>query len=173
MDRSIVLVILVMIVVFTTLIALVGGGIAHSSLYNKIWLANGNEPPECMTPNDNIFTCHHTDAEYYHGFYWSSHITQFSILIAGIVFGVKLCSKKTDKIPKKSLIIIAIIIVFVVMLVFTLSYLRTQNYYKGAYRFVMFDCFDERGRGDLHAKIIYQNDTHIIDNKNCEWQTRQ
>ena len=174
MKRSIMLVILIGIVVFTTMIALVGGGIVHSSLYNKIWLANGNEPPECMTPNDNIFTCSHTDAEYYHGFYWSSHITQFSILIAGIVFGVKLCSKKTYKIPKKSLIIIAIIIVFVVMLVFTLGYLRTQNYYEGAYRFVMFDCFDERAPvPTYHAKIIYQNDTHTIDNKNCEWELRK
>ncbi len=174
MKRSIMLVILIGIVVFATMVALVGGGIAHSSLYNKIWLANGNDPPECMTPNDNIFTCHHTDAEYYHGFYWSSHITQFSILITGIVLGVKLCRKKTEKLPKKSLLMIAIIIVLVVMLVFTLGHLRTQSYYEGAYRPVMFDCFDERAPNPtLHATIVYQNDTHIIDNKNCQWVIRK
>ena len=94
MNRSIVLVILVMIIIFTTMVALLGGSIAHSYLYNKIWLANGNDPPECMTPNSNVFTCPHTDTKYYHGFYWSNHIMTISILITGIVFGIKFYRKK-------------------------------------------------------------------------------
>ena len=68
----------------------------------------------------------------------------------------------------------ACVIVLVLMLVFAMGHFRTQSYYEGAYDFVMFDCFDERTPNpNLHAKIIYQNNTHIIDNKNCEWQTRQ
>ena len=173
MKRSIMLAILIGFVVFTTLIALVGGSIAHSYLYNKIWIASGNDTPECMTPNPNVFTCAHTDPEYYHGFYWSNHITQFSILIAGIILGIKLCMKKTDKITKKPFIIMVCIIVLVIIMVFAIGYFRAQSYYEGAYDFVMFDCFDERGRGDLHAKIIYQNDTHVIDNKNCQWKLRK
>ena len=39
------LVILIGTVVLTTLIALVGGSIAHSHLYNAIWLASGNDTP--------------------------------------------------------------------------------------------------------------------------------
>ena len=173
MKRSITLAVLIGLVVFTTLVALVGGGIAHSHLYNKIWLGNGNDPPECMTPNDNIFTCSHTDPEYYHGFYWSNHLMTISILVAGTVFGAKIYRKKADKITKKPFVIMACIIMLIVIMVFALGHFRTQNYYEGTYDFVMFDCFDERGRGDLHAKIIYQNDTHVIDNKNCQWELRQ
>ena len=90
-----------MIVIFTTMVVLIGGSILHSSLYNKIWIANGNDPPECMTPNSNVFTCPHTDAEYYHGFYWSNHIMTISILITGIVFGIKFYRKKNKQNHKK------------------------------------------------------------------------
>ncbi len=156
------------------MVALLGGSIAHSYLYNKIWLANGNDPPECMTPNSNIFTCPHTDTEYYHGFYWSNHIMTISILITGIVFGIKFYRKETNKIITNSFVLMACVIVLAVILIFTMGHFRTQSYYEGAYDFVMFDCFDERASNpNLHAKIIYQNATHIIDNKNCEWQTRQ
>ena len=168
------LAILIGIVVFTTLVALVGGSIAHGYLYNKIWLADGNDPPECMTPNDNRFTCPHTDPEYYHGFYWSNHIMTISILIAGSVFGVKLYRIKADRITKKPIVIMACIITLVVIMIFAIGHFRTQGYYEGAYDVVMFDCFDERANvPTLHAKIIYQNATHVIDNKNCRWELRK
>ena len=102
MKRSTVLVILIGIVVFTTLVALLGGSIAQSYLYNNIWLANGNETPECLSPYDNSFTCPHTDPEYYHGFYWSNRIMTISILIAGTVFGLNLYRRRTEKITKKT-----------------------------------------------------------------------
>ena len=174
MKRSIVLIILIGIVVSATLVALVGGSMAHSYLYNKIWLDGGNDPPECMASYVNLFACPHTDAEYYHGFYWSSHIMDIIIWIAGIILGVKLYKRKTDKIRKKHFVIIVGIIVLVVVLIFAIGYANTQIYYEGAYRFVMFDCFDERAPiPTLHAAIIYQNDTHIIDNKNCQWEIRK
>ncbi len=94
--------IIIGIVIFSTIVALVGGGIAHSYLYNKIWISSGNGPPECMTNYDNRFTCPHTDPEYYHGFYWSNKIMTISILIAGTVFGVNLYIKRTEKIIKKT-----------------------------------------------------------------------
>lgn len=165
--------IIIGIVVFTTLVALVGGSIAHYHLYNAIWLASGNDTPECMIPNPNPFTCPHTDQEYHDGFDWSNKIMTILILVAGTVFGVKLYRKKTDKVTKKPLVIMLCIIIFVIIMVFAMGHLRTQNYYEGAYDFVMFDCFDERGRGDMHDKIIYQNDTHVIDNKNCQWELRK
>lgn len=91
------------IVVLTTLVALLGGSIAHSYIYNNIWLASGNETPECQTPNDNRFTCPHTDPEYYHGFFWSNRIMTISILVAGTVFGANLYRKRTEKITKNHL----------------------------------------------------------------------
>ena len=169
----IMLAILIGLVVFTTLVALVGGSIAHSYIYNHIWLASGNDTPKCMTPNDNSFTCPHTDPEYFHGFDWSNKIMAISILVAGTVFGVNLYRKRAEKITKKPLVIMLCIIVLVVIMVFAIGHFRTMSYYEGAYDFVMFDCFDERSRGDLHAKIIYQNDTHVIDNKNCQWELRK
>ena len=174
MKRSIILAILIGFVVFTTFVVLIGGGIAHSHFYNKMWLANGNNPPECMTNYDNSFTCPHTDPEYYHGFYWSNHIMTLSILVGGTVFGIKLYRMKTDKIPKKPIVIMACIIVLVVIMVFTIGHFRTQSYYEDGYDVVMFDCFNERATTpNLHAKIIYQNDTHVIDNKNCQWELRK
>ena len=173
MKHSVVLVILIGTVALTTLIALVGGSIAHYHLYNTIWLASGNDIPECMTPNPNVFVCPHTDPEYHNWFDWSNKIVTISILAAGTVFGVNLYRKRVDKITKKPLVIMLCIIVLVIIMVFAIGHFRTQNYYEGAYDFVMSDCFDERGRGDLHAKIIYQNDTHIIDNKNCQWELRK
>ena len=161
------------IVVLTTLVALLGGSIAHSYLYNNIWLASGNEIPECQNPNDNSFACPHSDPEYYHGFFWSNRIMTISILVVGTVFGVKLYRKKTDKVTKKPLVIMLCIIMLIIIMVFSIGHFRTQMYYEGAYDFVMFDCFDERGRGDLHVKIIYQNDTHVIDNKSCKWEKRR
>lgn len=174
MRRSVLLVLLIVLVVFTTLVALVGGSIAHSYLYNKIWLSSGNESPECMAPYNNIFACPHTDAEYYHGFYWSSHIMDIVIWGAGIVFGMKLYKKKTNDITKKPFIVMVGLIVLVVLLIFSIGHFRTQNYYEGAYDFVMFDCFDERAPvQNMHAVIIYQNNTHVIDNKNCEWEIKK
>ena len=164
--------ILIGTVALTTLIVLVGGSMMQSSLYNSIWLASGNDPPECLSLASNAMNCPVTDGEYYHGFYWSNHVTQFSILIAGILLGVKLCRKKTEKIPVRSLVIIACIIALVVTLVFAISYIKTQSYYEWSYDIVMFTCFDERGRPDLRYKIIHQNDTHFIDSKNCEWRER-
>ena len=172
MKSYIVLAILIGMVVLTTLIALVGGSMVQSSLYNSIWLASGNDPPECLSLASDAVDCPVTDGQYYHGFYWSNHITQFSILIAGILLGVKLCRKKTEKIPVRLLIIIACIIALVVVLVFVVSYVKTQGHYEWEYDFVMFTCFDERGRRDLPYKITHQNDTHFIDSKNCEWKER-
>ena len=102
MQRFIMLTIVIGIVVFTTIVELMGGSIAHSYLYNNIWLASDNDIPECLTSYDNGFTCPHTDPEYYHGFYWSNKIMTISILVAGTVFGVKLYRKKTEKITKKT-----------------------------------------------------------------------
>ena len=167
------LVVLIGTVVLTTLIALVGGSIAHSHLYNAIWLASGNDTPECLTPNPNVFTCPHTDPEYHDGFDWSNKIMTISILVAGTVFGIKLYRKRVDKVTKKPFLIMLCIIILVIIMVFAIGHLRTQHYYEGAYDSVMFDCFDERGRGDLHAKIVYQNATHVIDNKNCQWELRK
>ena len=51
---------------------------------------------------------------------------------------------------------------------------ENSKLHEGAYDFVMFDCFDERATvPNLHAKIIYQNATHVIDNKNCQWELRK
>ena len=65
-----------------------------------MWLADGNDPPKCMKMYVNTFACPHTDAEYYHGFYWSSHIMDIIIWSAGIVFGVKLYRKKQTILQK-------------------------------------------------------------------------
>ena len=174
MQRFIMLTIVIGIVVFTTIVELMGGSIAHSYLYNNIWLASDNDTPECLTSYDNGFTCPHTDPEYYHGFYWSNKIMTISILVAGTVFGVKLYRKKTEKITKKPLVIMACVIVLIVIMVFAMGHFRTQSYYEGAYDFVMFDCFEERANAPtLHVKIVYQNATHVIDNKNCQWEIRQ
>ena len=173
MNRSISLAILIGLVIFTTLVVLLGSSIAHSYIYNQIWLAD-NDTPECMTPYANPFVCPHTDAEYHHGFYWSSHITQFSILIVGAISGIQLYRKKTNSIIKKPFIIMICLIVLVMLMIFSIGHFRTQSYYEGAYDFVMYDCFDERAiNPTLHAKILYQNDTHIIDNKNCQWELRK
>ena len=174
MKSPILIVILIGLVIFTTLIVLFGANIAHSHIYNQIWLADGNDTPECMKSYANTFACPHTDAEYYHGFYWSSHIMDIIIWSTGIILGVKLYRKKTNSITKKPFIIVAGLIVLVVLLIFSIGHFRTLNYYEGAYDFVMFDCFDERAPNPtLHATIVYQNDTHIIDNKNCQWEIRQ
>ena len=174
MRRFIMLAILIGSVVFTTMVALIGGSIAHSYLYNNIWLASGNDSPECMTPYANPFACPHTDPEYYHGFFWSSHIMDIIIWTAGIVFGTILYRKKTSSITKKPFIIMACLIVLVVLLIFSIGYFRTLSYYEGAYDFVMFDCFDERAPNPtLHSTIVYQNATHVIDNKNCQWELRK
>ncbi len=170
--RSIMFPIMIGTVALTTLIVLVGGSMMQSSLYNNLWLASGNDPPECLSLASNDMNCSVTDGEYYHGFYWSSHITQSSILIAGILLGVKLRGRKTEKIPVRLLVIIACIIVLVVVSVFVISYVKTQGYFEWAYDVVMFTCFDERGRPDLRYKIIHQNDTHFIDSKTCEWKER-
>ena len=100
MRRSVMLAILIGFVIFTTLTALLGASIAHSYLYNQIWLADGNDPPGCMKSYANHFACPHTDAEYYHGFYWSNHMMDILILTAGIVFGIRLYRKKTNSITK-------------------------------------------------------------------------
>ena len=173
MNPSVMLVVLIGIVTLTTLIALAGGSIAHYHIYNTLWLASGNDTPECLAPNPNVFTCPHTDQEYHDGFNWSNHIMAILILAAGTVSGVKLYRKKTDRVTIKPFVIMLCIIILIMIMVFSMGHLRTQNYYEGAYDFVMFDCFDERGRGDLHAKIIYQNSTHVIDNKNCQWELRK
>ena len=68
----------------------------------------------------------------------------------------------------------ACVIVLIVIMVFAMGHFRTQSYYEGAYDFVMFDCFEERANAPtLHVKIVYQNATHVIDNKNCQWGIRQ
>ncbi|MCH9658236.1 hypothetical protein K0U27_06005 [archaeon] len=168
------LIILIGIIVFTTIVALIGGSIAHSYIYNQIWLADGNDPPECMKSYANHFACPHTDAEYYHGFYWSNHMMDILILTTGIVLGIRLYRKKTNNITKKPFIIMVGLIVLVVLLIFSIGHFRIQSYYEGSYDFVMFDCFDERAPvPTLHAAIIHQNDTHVIDNKNCQWELRQ
>ena len=174
MRRPIMLAILIGLVIFATLAVMIGASIAHSYIYNQLWLADGNDPPECMKMYANTFACPHTDAEYYHGFYWSNHILDIVILTAGIVFGVQLYRKKTSSITKKPFIIMVCLIALVLLLIFSIGHFRTQSYYEGAYDFVMFDCFDERAPNPtLHAAIIYQNDTHVIDNKNCQWELRK
>ena len=66
------------------------------------------------------------------------------------------------------------LIVLVVLLIFSIGHFRTQSYYEEAYDFVMFDCFDERAPNPtLHAAIVYHNNTHIIDNQNCQWELRR
>ena len=168
------LAILIGAVIITTLIVLLGASIAHSHIYNQLWLADGNDIPECLKMYTNTFACPHTDAEYYHGFYWSYHIMDIIIWTIAIIVGVKLYRKKTNSITKKPFIIMVGLIVLVVLLIFSIGHFRTLNYYEGAYDFVMFDCFDERAPNPtLHATIVYQNDTHIIDNKNCQWELRR
>ena len=82
---------------------------------------------------------------------WSNKIMTISILVAGTVFGVHLYRKKTDNITKKPFFIMLCIIILVIIMVFAIGHLRTQNYYEGAYDFVMFDCFDERGQHPRHC----------------------
>ena len=86
-------IILIGIVVFATFVALFIGGSVTSYLYNKAWLANGNDTPECLmrAPVEN---CEQTDAKYLNGLILWSNIMSFGILTAGAVIGVILYRKK-------------------------------------------------------------------------------
>jgi len=84
---------LIGIVAFATFVALMLGGAATNYLYNMVWIASSNEISLCL---QFVFVGQNCDElpAYYEGSYWLSTVTFFSILIAGIVFGVKLYKRK-------------------------------------------------------------------------------
>ena len=91
MKRSIML---IGIVAFVTFVALILGGAGTNYLYNMVWIASSNEISECLQFVFVSQNCGELLPAYYEGSYWLSHVTFFSILIAGIVFGVKLYKRK-------------------------------------------------------------------------------
>ena len=80
--------------VFATFVALIFGAAATSYIYNKAWLANGNDIPECLKSAATVRNCAQIDGEYLDGLDLWSNVTSFSILITSIVLGVKLYKKK-------------------------------------------------------------------------------
>ena len=86
--------IIVVIVIFATFVALIFGAVATSYLYTKIWLASGNDVPECLKFASNVIHCEQMNNEYIRGLdLWSIFIS-FSILITSVIVVIKLYIKK-------------------------------------------------------------------------------
>ncbi len=84
---------LIGIVALATFVAMILGRAVTNYLYNMVWTAGNNDFSLCL---QFVFVgqdCSELSA-YYEGSYWLSIITSFSILIAGIVLGVKLYKRK-------------------------------------------------------------------------------
>lgn len=69
MKNSVILMGLIGITVFTTLLAMIFVAEGTSYLYNRTWIANGNEAPECLQSAHTVMDCDNTD-EYFHGLFW-------------------------------------------------------------------------------------------------------
>ena len=84
--------IIIGIVIFGTFAAMVAGSIASSYLYNKIWLASGNDLSECMK---FVYVENCTlGNEYLEGLDFWGKLVSFGILIIGVVIGVIICKNK-------------------------------------------------------------------------------
>ena len=82
-----------------TIIASVAGSIASSYLYNRAWLASGNDISECMkftyVENCTLGT------EYLEGLDFWGKLVSFGILIAGVIIGMIVYRKKSGFISQE------------------------------------------------------------------------
>lgn len=91
MNRTIVF---IGIIAISTFFAMILSSGATSYLYNKNWLANENEIPECLLYSPVTIDCAEK-TEYLNGLFWWSNIISFSILIAGVASCIILWKKRT------------------------------------------------------------------------------
>ena len=85
---------LIGIVILGTFFAVILSSGATSYLYNKTWLVNNNEIPECLMSASTAMNCPHVDGEYFSGLFWWSNFVGIAILTVGAIFVVVIYKKR-------------------------------------------------------------------------------
>lgn len=85
--------IIIVVVVCGTFFGMTVSGGAVSYVYNKSWLANDNEIPECLLYASVTLDCAE-NSEYLNGLFWWSNIVSFGILGAGLASCIMLWKKR-------------------------------------------------------------------------------
>lgn len=84
---------IIVVMACSTFFGMTVSAAAVSYVYNKSWLANDNEIPECLLYAPVTLDCAE-NSEYLNGLFWWSNIVSFGILGAGSASCIALWKKR-------------------------------------------------------------------------------